>query len=177
MLRPIVTDFRNKPRFRSCSGRTSVLSKELWKDFTQKNPEYKGLTWKTYKSIILESNKEIYKSVLSNRDGFEFPKLLGFLFIATCKKPKRRAVDFKKSLELGVIIYHKNWDTDGKIPKIFYTNYGTKYKMENRELWQFTPTREFRNAVSAIYKDMYNRFIEISGITKVWKFFKKDKNG
>lgn len=175
MLKDINVNFRTKPRYRAASGRTNILDKSLYEDFKIKNPQYKGITWKQFKQVIQLSNEAILETVIENRDGFEFPKMLGFCFIATCKKPRKKNVDFNNSIKLGKVIYHKNWDTDGKIAKIFYTNYGVKYKLKDRQLWQFRPSRKFKNRLTASYKEKYSNYIEISGITKVWKIILKEK--
>lgn len=172
MVRP---NDRTKPRFRGCSGRTSVLSKQLWEEYNIKNPE-NTVTWQEFKNCILESNRAIYTHVIDNRDGFEFPKLLGFNFIATCKRPKKKNVDFKTSEQVGKVVYHRNYDTDGKIAKIFYTNFGIKYKLRNRRLWVFTACREYRDALKPVYRQNYNRYIEISAITKIWRLFSNGQN-
>ena len=86
-----------------------------------------------------------------NRDGVELPDSLGYLFIGTCPPAKGVNTDYSLSKEYGKVLQNKNWETDGNIGKIFYTNYSTKYRFKNRELWQFTAVRNFKRSVAKKY--------------------------
>ena len=94
--------------------------------------------------------RRIWKEVIENRDGVELPDSLGYIFIGTCPAAKSVNIDYALSKKYGKVLQNKNWETDGKIAKIFYTNYSTKYRFKNRELWQFTAVRQFKKAVAKV---------------------------
>ena len=68
---------------------------------------------------------------------------------------------------------NKNWDTDGKFAIILYTNYTTKYRFRNRELWQFTAVRQFKRAVAKTYPKNWTRYIIMGINRKVAHMYKK----
>jgi hypothetical protein len=70
------------PRFRAKA--LNVLNKELWKEFKEKHPKYKDLTYMDFKKIIKLSNQNLWEKIISYRDGVQLPESLGFIFIGTC---------------------------------------------------------------------------------------------
>ena len=73
------------------------------------------------------------------------------------------------------MIENKNWDTDGNIGKIFYTNYSPKYKFKTRELWQFNAIRQFKRSVASIYPKQWRNYISVPNKFRVADMYKKDK--
>ena len=114
------------PRFRPKVS--SVLNKEFFEKFKTKHPKYKNLDNSKLRKLIKLFNEKICDKVIENRDGIELPQQLGWLFIGTCQKSKKENIDFAKSREYGVKVTNKNWETDGKLAKIFYTNHAPKHR-------------------------------------------------
>jgi hypothetical protein len=145
------------PRFRP--RKYSVLNKEFFEKFKKKYPKYKDLEDKYLRQVMKDFNKIIYQTVIDTRDGVQLPELIGWLFIATCEQSKKQNVDFAKSKKYGVTVTNKNWETDGKLAKIFFSNYAPKHKMRNREFWGFTACREFKRAVAKSYPENWNMYL------------------
>ena len=84
---------------------------------------------------------------------------MGFLFIGTCPNSKSVNTDYAKSYKYGKVLQNNNWETDGNIGKIFYTNYTTKYRFKNRELWRFVACRKFKRAVAKHYPLNWTKYV------------------
>ncbi len=147
------------PRFRADTY--EVLNKEFFDRFREKYPKYKKLKDKQLRLIIKDFNKLIYETVIDKRNGIELPQSLGWLFIGTCQPSKKKNIDFAKSRKYGVKIANKNWDSDGKLAKIFFTNKAVKHKVKNREFWGFTACREFKRTVAKVYPENWNNYIVV----------------
>jgi hypothetical protein len=147
------------PRFRPDTY--EVLNKEFFDRFREKYPKYKKLKDKELRSIIKSFNKLVYETVIDKRSGVELPESLGWLFIGTCQPSKKKNIDFAKSKKYGVKVSNKNWDSDGKLAKIFFTNKVIKHKFKNREFWGFTACREFKRAVAKSYPENWNNYIVV----------------
>ena len=120
-------------------------------------------------------NERIWKEVIENRDGVELPDSLGYIFIGTCPAAKSVNTDYALSKKYGKVLQNKNWETDGKVAKIFYTNYSTKYRFKNRELWQFTAVRQFKRAVAKSYPKKWTKYIRMENKKRVADMYKKNK--
>jgi|TARA_A100001391_G_scaffold150182_1_gene107684 hypothetical protein len=161
----------NAPRYREKVF--SILNIETLKEFKEKYPAYKNIDNDKLKNIIKFFNEKIWQEVIQNRDGVELPYSLGYLFIGTCPAAKSVNTDYALSKKYGKVLQNKNWDTDGKVAKIFYTNYTTKYRFRNRELWQFTAVRQFKRAVAKTYPKNWTRYIIMGNNRKVAHMYKK----
>ena len=111
----------------------------------------------------------------SHDHGVELPESLGYLFIGSCPPSKKVNVDYALSKKYGKVIENKNWDTNGYVGKIFYTNYSPKYKFKTRELWQFNAIRQFRRAVSKIYPTNWRKYHTVKNKFRVADMYKKEK--
>ncbi len=161
------------PRFRK--KRHNIFNHEFFEEFKKKYPEHKELTYSQAQSIIEYSNGLICKGIMENRDGIEFPESLGFSFIGSYKPSvKRDNIDYGKSIKYGMTILNKNWNSDGNIAKIIYTNYPAKYKVKDRQIWSFKPCRTFQRAVSKYYPENYTSYIVIDSRVKISSLYKRD---
>jgi hypothetical protein len=151
----------NAPRFRE--KRLSLLNKTLLNEFKEKYPKYGSIDNEKLKNIIKLYNKNLWKGVIEYRDGVEMPDSLGYLFIGTCSPAKynKANIDYASSNEHGKMLQNKNWETDGNIGKIFYTNASAKYKFKNRELWKFEACREFKRSVAKEYPKDWTKYTVI----------------
>ena len=149
----------NAPRYRPEVH--TIMSKEFFESFKKKYPKYNNLDNKDLRKIVKSFNTSLYQAVIDNRDGILLPEQIGWLFIGTCQSPKKVNIDFAKSNKYGVIVSNKNWETDGKLAKIFFTSYALKYKIKNREFWNFTACREFKRSVSKSYPENWNTYVVV----------------
>ena len=123
------------------------------------------------RKIIKRFNQVVYQTVIDNRDGVQLPEQIGWLFIGTCQQSKKDNVDFAKSRKYGVKVSNNNWETDGKLAKIFFTNYAPKHKMKNREFWGFVACREFKRAVAKSYPENWNMYVQVLPKAKIDKVY------
>jgi len=161
----------NAPRYRPKV--LNVLNKDLWKAFKEKYPKYKHITYTVFKKIISEGNRVIWENVIELRDGVELPESLGYVFIGSCtlKKKDRENVDYGKSIKYGTKVTNKNWDSDGKLAKIFYTNYAVKYKVQDRQIWNFVPCRTFKRSVAKAYPENWTKYVQVENNIRISKMY------
>jgi hypothetical protein len=148
------------PRFRQKVVR--VTDKDFFDRLRKKHAKCKELNNASILSIIKKFNESLYETVIDNRDGVELPEGLGTIFIATCKNAKSKNIDFGKSKKYGVAVTNNNWETDGKLAKIFYTSYASKYKFTFRECWGFVACRNFKRSVAKNYPENWTMYVEVS---------------
>jgi len=111
-----------------------INTTEFWDRFKKAYPQYSKLSNKDLNSKLGMINEAFGEQIISHRDGFEFPNRLGIMFIGTCQKTKNSNPDYETSKELGVEVNHKNWDSDEKFCKIFYSNWDQKYHFKFHEV-------------------------------------------
>jgi hypothetical protein len=148
-----------------------MLTKDLHMRFLSKFPEYEGLSLQQFKEIITTFNGKLYQGVIDNRDGVELPEGLGFIFIGSCPPAKKQNIDIRKSLEYGVVANHKNWDSDNKLMKLFYTNRPSKYPFQNKQIWAFKAVKQFRKAASDAFKEDWPKYIVVDNTKKISTMF------
>jgi hypothetical protein len=164
----------NKPDVKASRYRpevATILNKEFFENFKKTHPKYKNLDNKMLRKIIKRFNQVAYQTVIDNRDGVQLPEQIGWLFIGTCQQSKKDNVDFAKSKKYGVKVSNNNWETDGKLAKIFFTNYAPKHKMKNREFWGFVACREFKRAVAKSYPENWNMYVQVLPKAKIDKVY------
>lgn len=111
-------------------------------------------------NIINTSNLVIRRIAANNTEGFKLPETLGY--IATTRytpKAGKRSIDWQRSKQAGVRVYHANFHSFGYKPKItWYTD--TLAKCRNMNIYKFVPDRMFSRTVSALVKagKTYNEF-------------------
>jgi hypothetical protein len=158
------------PRFREKS--VKVLTLDLYKRFRLKYPEH-DISFEEFKKIIQTYNTNICDGVIEHRDGVELPEALGYIFIGSCPAlTKRINVDYKKSIQYGVVTQHKNWASDNKTMKIFFTNQLVRYRIQNKQIWMFLAGRDFKRKASKMYIEDYNKYRVINNNKKVSMLFK-----
>lgn len=161
------------PRFRPEVH--SVLNKEFFELFRKKYPRYKSLDDNMLRNVIKTFNKNLFQTIIDTRDGIELPESLGWIFIGTCQQSKKSNVDYAKSFKYGVAVSNKNWETDGKLAKIFYTNLAPKHKIRNREFWKFQACREFKRSVAKAYPENWNMYVRLDPLSKLETIYKNRK--
>jgi hypothetical protein len=151
----------------------SVLDKQFFDNFRKKHSKYKDYTNEDLRNIIKSFNKLVFNTVIEKRDGVQLPETIGWIFIGTCQKSKKTNVDYAKSHKYGVTVTNKNFDTDGKLAKIFFTSHAQKHKMKNKEFWSFVACREFKRAVSKNYPENWNMYVVVDATTKLREIYQK----
>jgi hypothetical protein len=153
------------PRFRPDVH--SVLDKKFFDDFRKRHSKYKDYSNTDLRNVIKSFNKLVFNTVIEKRDGVQLPETIGWLFIGTCQKSKKANVDYAKSNKYGVTVTNSNFDTDGKLAKIFFTSHAPKHKMRNREFWSFVACREFKRSVAKSYPENWQMYVEANPQTKL----------
>ena len=113
------------------------------------------------RNIIKKFHEHVYNTVIEKRDGIQLPEQIGWLFIGACESSKKRNVDYAKSNKYGVEVSYNNWNTDGRLAKIFFTSNAPKHKMKNREFWRFVGCRNFKRSVAKAFSENWNNYIII----------------
>lgn len=162
----------NAPRYRP--KKLNLTNSSFYKRFIEENPKYSYLSIQDFKKIISLFNGKIWETVITDRDGIQLPEQLGYLFIGTCPG-KKSNIDFKKSSDHGVVLQNQNWESDQYLAKIFYTNYETKYRFKNHDLWGFKGVRNFTRSVGQAYRNDWKKYVIVDDMFKVSKIFRKCK--
>ena len=162
----------NAPRYRPT--KLNLTNVDFYNRFIQDNPKYNQLTIDQFKDVIKTFNGKIWEAVINERDGVQLPEQLGFIFIGSCPR-KKSNVDYKKSKEYGVILQNQNWESDQYLAKIFYTNFETKYRFKNHELWGFKGLRDFTRAVGKAYPKQWKKYVEVDNKLKISRLFRMEK--
>lgn len=163
------------PRFRT--ERYSVLCPALFTKFKKKYPEHKGIDYKKFKEVITTFNTKLWENVIECRDGVELPESLGHIFIGSCPPAsKKKNYNYAQSKEHGVSIKHKNYDTDSFLAKIFYTNFGNKYRFRDGELWMFDAHRYFSRATSQAYRVDWKKYVQVDNFKHISSMYRKHVN-
>jgi hypothetical protein len=158
---PDLTGPRYRPKVHT------MLNKEFFDSFRKKYPRYKDVDNDTLKKIIRFFNKSVWTKVIDTRDGIQLPNSVGWIFIGTCDNSKKENIDYAKSKKYGIRVTNKNWETDGKLAKIFFTSFAIKHKMKNRELWKFVASRDFKRSVAKAYPVNWNTYIVVDPTKKL----------
>jgi len=144
-------------------------------EFKKEYPQYANLTNDQAMSILETFHGKLWNHALNNRDGVELPKGLGYIFLGTCQRAKKANIDFGALNKDNIKKRHLNFESDNKLAKIFYTNFSTKYKFRNREMWFFTATRDFKRSVPEIYKANWKIYVEVESGRNISKYFNRIK--
>lgn len=162
------------PRFRP--KKLNLTNVEFYNQFMKDNPKYANqLTVDEFKRIITTFNGKIWEYTIKERDGVQLPEQLGFIFIGSCPR-KKSNVDFKKSENYGLILQNQNWESDQFLAKIFYTNFETKYRFKNHDLWGFKGVRDFTRAVGQSYPKEWKKYVQVDNKLKISRLFRKHKS-
>ena len=81
-------------------------------------------------------------------------------------------MDYALSKKYGKVLRNQNWETDGHLGKIFYTNYSTKYRFRNREMWRFQAHRDFKRTVAKEYPKNWSMYMKMNSNSKVSHIYK-----
>lgn len=171
MLRDFKRPDLKAPRFRP--GVLQVLNQPFCRMVRKAHKDLCCLSDADIKAIIRCCGDVVQELVIASRDGVELPEQLGYLFIGSTSATRKGNIDYKRSIELGKEVRHRNWETDELTGKIFYTNYGAKYRFKFRDVWKFEPVRQFKRAVAAQYPSQYQQYVKVDGKVRVSQLFRR----
>lgn len=161
------------PRYRP--KKLNLTNTEFYNKFIEENPKHASLTNNQFKEIIKTFNGLIWDGVIKERDGVQLPEQLGYLFIGSCPRKVTDNVDYSKSLHYGVKLQNRNWESDQYVAKIFYTNFETKYRFKNHDLWGFTGLRDFKRSVAKSYPEDWKKYVQVDNKLKISRLFRLEK--
>jgi hypothetical protein len=156
-------------RFKKCK----VVDDKFLKDLREKHPETKKYSKQDVNRIVALFNQKLWEGALEFRDGIELPESLGYIFIGACPRVFKENIDYGKSIKYGVKVTHKNWETDGHVGKIFFSNYYAKYKLKERSIWGFTATRDFKRTTTRVFKEDWKKYVIVEKTITISKLYKK----
>lgn len=162
----------NAPRYRP--KKLNLTNNEFYNKFITDNPKY-NISNDQFKQIISTFNGLIWDGVLKERDGIQLPEQLGYIFIGSCPKKKGDNTNYNKSSHYGVKIQNQNWESDNYTAKIFYTNFETKYRFKNHDLWGFTGVRDFKRSVAKVYPTDWKKYVQVDNKLKISRLFRLEK--
>jgi hypothetical protein len=137
------------------------MDAEFYKGFQEKYPKYDKVMLSDIKKIVKKFNETLWETVIETRDGVQLPEGIGFIFIGTCMPAIEENIDYGKSKKYGFRVTNKNWETDGKLAKIFYSSYANKYKFAFRECWKFIACRNFKRKVAKVFPENWTMYVQI----------------
>jgi len=148
---------RTLPRFRKKHYNCS--SKEVWKDFKKKNPEY-NINYEDWKRLIKQYNTFLSEQVIDNTNGIQLPHVLGHMMIFSCDPPEH-SFNFKRALQYKKPARYLNLHTDGRIATIGYCNNLRYGAIQFGLCWKFIADRNFKTKVSKAFSKNHNFYIKI----------------
>lgn len=98
--------------------------------------------------IIRKSNSEIKSLIIDNVEGVKIPQDLGYI-IMNAEEQEKRKIDYKKTKELGVKVYHLN--AHGQNANPHWENYNI-CKNKLIQNYRFIPCRKFNQEKSQSLK-------------------------
>ena len=150
-------------------NRDQVLSPELWKAYKEK---YKSeISYNEFTTIVKESNRKIFDSIIEDADGFKLPENLGYLCVIKYKT-KRKAINWGATKKYGKTIYYLNLHSFGFRYHIKWFKTGIS-RFAFNEVYKFAPLRTLRTEVSKRIKEEkeYNEW----NLKDFWDFNKLEK--
>ena len=129
-----------------------ITLKEAYKDYenTNKDPLFK-LNYKTYRFICEDFNEYISDEIINEAHEFVIPSRLGSIRIKKIKGNNTKRVDWKRTKESNIKVYHLNWHTDGYYYKWFWHKQKALFK--NKSAYSFTPIRKNKRELARLLKE------------------------
>lgn len=138
------------------------MTQSLFREFKKKHPEHKDMILSEFNNILRRFNHNIIDGVIDSRFGVALPERIGKIVVVSFPRSKRKIIDFGESNRTGVKSYHGNWNTDNRLGKIMYQNGASQYNIKYHKLWTFSPTRNFKERMSTVFKKKWAKYIFIN---------------
>lgn len=130
------------PRFNKRKFRFNVINKDLFNEWKSSTGYKKDFAF--FRQVWIKIAEKMIEKVLEERDGIRMGSGLGDIYVGMVPQCKKRAIDYKTSREIGKIVYHENWNTNGKLGKIIYATSDRPYAYRLCRYWGFIPHRLFK---------------------------------
>jgi len=163
----------NAPRFRT--DRYSVLGKTLFSKFKKKFPEH-DIDSKTFSKIVMAYSSKIKEVVVNTRDGVDLPRNVGTVFIGSCPAAKKKNYNPIVSALHNTPLQHRNFESDNLLAKIFYSNFASRYKLKDRDLWMFKSDRTFSRMVAKTYPEKWKMYLQVDSFQHISRMYRKHIN-
>lgn len=161
---------KKAPRYRKNTLR--ILNRDFYVRLHKKHPDL-NLCVKDIKNIIDTFHNLCKDIIAETRDGLELPEQLGYMVLGKSKVKEFYSKDVEASFKYEMPIDFKNWDSNGWLCKIFYTNYAAKYRFRNAHLWAFHAGRDLKKKVSNAFKKDFNKYIVYDNHNKISQIYRK----
>jgi len=158
-MKGIATLDRKAPRVKKSN--TALHNRSLWCRFRKAYPEYRGMSDSELNKVLSGAHEKFTDYAATHREGVELPNRIGIIGVVCCQRPKKPGIDYTKSTP-DRIVYHRNYETDGHIPKIVFVNNLTKYKFFMSGSWVFTSARKFSQKTSVAFKADYTKYAKVA---------------
>jgi len=135
-------------------SKKSRTIKDAYVDYNDKNGNDKdfAVDYKTYKNVCLEFNKKISEAIITTAEEFKLFGGLGIIRIKRLKSSKtQRRVDWEKTKEHNVKVYHLNFHTDEYYYKWYWNRKQARFK--NRSAYSFIPIRKNKRTLAKLLKE------------------------
>lgn len=157
----------NAPRFRLSKGGFKAVSRERFKEYQTKYPKT-TLTYKQFSAYLLEHIDLVRETIITTRYGVKFPYSLGFMFLGAYR-PSVASQNYNATTKYGMKIKDMNFQTDGLLAKIYFSNYTKRFNIENRKAWYFRGARKLTRGASKQFRTNHTLYKVIINKDRVWK--------
>lgn len=138
--------------------RYNTLNRTLWKRFVDTTGTQ--ISYALFSQIINDSLDFMRERLVHNISGFKMPEYMGYAAVTQYRPSKpKRLIDWAKTREHNVKVYHTNFHSLGYMPRInWLTAELSACKFLN--VYKFIPDRKFVRGVSAQMLDgkSYNTY-------------------
>lgn len=166
------SDFVIQPKMVVRKKCKRILNGDFMAKFYEKYPDYKRYKFRSIKNIIGQMNQIITDRVANHRDGVVLPRRLGILLLAAMPY-RKHAYSYDQR---GVLKRFKNFHTNEKICKIYYTPANEKYTYSDSDLWRLENNSAFRQQCSLAFKQNYNRYVILDRTKRIVHLYDRRKN-
>lgn len=129
------------PRMRKGQFSKMVITRELWKRFTETFSEYKDMTWLEFYQSWLDMAETVRHEAICNPLGVKLGSFMGELKMQYLPY-KFEAIDYNASQELGEKIAHTSIQTKGKAIKIKWERRWAVKRNKILQFYAFDATRD-----------------------------------
>ena len=138
-----------------------VTNDSFYNEFYKKYPQYKKVSRTTLLKIIDTFNTKLWEEVISNHNGIELPEALGTVCAVACRTKKKEIINFNLSNKLGKRVHLNNFETNGLLVKVVYTNFKNKYNFFGKQVWIFIACRDFKRSLSKSFREYSGKYLQI----------------
>ena len=158
------------PRVRK--NHTKMLTKEFFKALRKKHPYLKNYTDRQIRLVVKSVHAKMREIISETRDGLSLPNELGNIILGACKVDTPYSPELKRSAELGIVVHHKNWNSNGWICKVCYSSYAAKYRYKNSSLWAFEALKHLKKDVSRAFTKDHKKYIILDYFPRINYYFR-----